>query len=114
MEILNESPVKLTDAAIVAIKKLISENTDAEKNNLRIGVKGGGCSGMTYLMEFDTIADDDTMYEIDGVSIIMKNAHSLYLSGITIEYDNGLNNRGFTFNNPNASSTCGCGTSFAV
>jgi iron-sulfur cluster assembly accessory protein len=60
------------------------------------------------------MADDDTMYEISSVPIIMKNAHSLYLSGITIEYDNGLNNRGFTFNNPNASSTCGCGTSFAV
>jgi iron-sulfur cluster assembly accessory protein len=114
MEILAESPVKLTPSAIVAIKKLIAENTDQDKTNLRIGVKGGGCSGMTYIMEFDNLETDDTQFEIEDVPIIMKNAHGLYLAGITIEYDNGLNNRGFTFNNPNASSTCGCGTSFAV
>ena len=107
-----ESIVKFTDSAIDEIKRL--HQKESENKYLRIGVKGGGCSGMTYVLGFEPIEDDDVVYEINGIDVIMKNAHSIYLLGITIDYQQGLNNRGFTFNNPNASSTCGCGTSFAV
>lgn len=81
---------------------------------LRIGVKGGGCSGLSYILGFDRTETDDEQFEIEGIPVIMKKAHSIYLLGMTIDYENGLNARGFTFTNPNASNTCGCGSSFAV
>lgn len=81
---------------------------------LRIGVKGGGCSGMSYILGFDKKEDNDKSFEIEGIPCVMNKAHELYLAGIEIDWEDGLNNRGFTFSNPNASSTCGCGTSFAV
>lgn len=82
--------------------------------SLRIGVKGGGCSGLSYVLGFDEKGENDAIYEVDGISFIMDRSHELYLAGMQIDYENGLNNRGFAFNNPNASSTCGCGTSFGV
>jgi iron-sulfur cluster assembly protein len=108
------SPVQFTDSAIKEIHALIDKEENLEANFLRVGVKGGGCSGMTYVLGLEAKEDDDVLYMIDGIQVVMKNAHAIYLIGITIDYQNGLNNRGFTFNNPNASSTCGCGTSFAV
>ena len=86
---------------------------DSDKT-LRVGVKGGGCSGMTYLLEFDKTSDKDKKFEIGGVPMIMDKSHELYLAGMEIDWQGGLNSRGFTFKNPNASNTCGCGTSFAV
>ncbi len=112
--IVSASPVSLTNGAVIEIKRLIAANVDAEKTNLRIGVKGGGCSGLTYVLELDAKQPDDEDIEIDGVPLIMKPAHALYLKGIEIDFSTGLDNRGFTFKNPNASSTCGCGTSFSV
>jgi iron-sulfur cluster assembly protein len=108
------SPVSFTESALIEIKRLLQNEKNVDNQFLKVGVKGGGCSGMTYLLELGAKESDDVLYEIDNVPVIMKNAHSIYLIGITIDYQNGLNNRGFTFNNPNASSTCGCGTSFAV
>jgi Iron-sulfur cluster assembly accessory protein len=81
---------------------------------LRIGVKGGGCSGMSYVLGFDTKTESDKEFEIEGIPCVMNKAHELYLMGMEIDWSEGLDNRGFTFNNPNASSTCGCGSSFAV
>ncbi len=81
---------------------------------LRIGVKGGGCSGMTYVLGFDTKTEKDDSFEIDGIYIIMEKSHGIYLVGMEVDWQGGLNSRGFTFKNPNASTTCGCGTSFAV
>jgi len=81
---------------------------------LRVGVKGGGCSGLSYVMAFDQKKDADIQYDADGVVFIMDPAHGLYLQGMEIHWEGGLNARGFTFTNPNASSTCGCGSSFAV
>lgn len=83
-------------------------------NVLRIGVKGGGCSGLSYVLGFDKTSDKDNEYETDGVRLVIEKAHELYLAGMEVDWQNGLNNRGFSFSNPNASSTCGCGTSFAV
>jgi iron-sulfur cluster assembly protein len=79
-----------------------------------VGVKGGGCSGMTYLLNFDNRADNDEVFDIEGIACVMNPAHEMYLFGMEVEWEGGLNSRGFTFKNPNASKTCGCGTSFAV
>ena len=81
---------------------------------LRVGVKGGGCSGMTYILGFDHPGENDLEFEIEGISRVMSKAHEMYLYAMEVDWEDGLNNRGFTFKNPNASSTCGCGTSFGV
>ena len=81
---------------------------------LRIGVKGGGCSGMSYLLGFDAMEEDDELHDIEGIAVLVKKPHGIYLFAMQVDYQNGLNARGFVFNNPNASSTCGCGSSFAV
>lgn len=108
------SPVALTSGAISEIKKLMREEGFDASQSLRIGVKGGGCSGMTYILGFDHPRDNDRNFEIEGIPCIMNQAHELYLHGMEIDWQDGLNNRGFVFKNPNASATCGCGTSFAV
>jgi iron-sulfur cluster assembly accessory protein len=112
METMNETPVSFTENAVLEIKKLYAQQ--AEGKYLRVGAKGGGCSGLSYVLEFDEKKENDELFEIDGVPCIMDKSHGLYLLGMEINWDNGLNNRGFTFTNPNASKTCGCGTSFAV
>lgn len=114
METMIASPVKLTASAITEVKRLMAEPGFDQGQYLRIGVKGGGCSGLSYVLGFDQKEEDDEIYDIEGVPVIMKNAHGIYLLGIQVDYENGLNARGFVFNNPNASSTCGCGSSFAV
>ncbi len=81
---------------------------------LRVGVKGGGCSGMSYILGFDKQRDQDAAYEIDGIPVYMDKRHGLYLMGVTVDYHDGLNARGFTFENPNATATCGCGSSFSA
>ncbi len=82
--------------------------------SLRLGVKGGGCSGMTYVLEFGKPEATDEQFEIDGVPVIMSPAHGMYLYGMEVDFESGLNARGFVFHNPNATKTCGCGTSFSV
>lgn len=114
METITQSPVTFTQGAIAEIKRLMNEPGFDTTQHLRIGVKGGGCSGMTYVLGFDTRKEKDTTYDFDGLSFIMDKAHELYLAGMQIDWQGGLNSRGFTFKNPNASATCGCGTSFAV
>jgi iron-sulfur cluster assembly protein len=114
METAISTPVKLTSSAISEVKRLMAEPGFDATQLLRVGVKGGGCSGMTYILGFDAREPDDEVYDIDGVPVIMKTAHGIYLMGMEVDFQSGLNARGFVFNNPNASSTCGCGTSFAV
>lgn len=106
-------PVRLTSGAIDELKRL-SQSVDAGKPYLRIGVKGGGCSGMSYVLEYDSKQVGDQEFDIEGIPVVLNQAHELYLFGVEIDFEGGLNSRGFTFKNPNASSTCGCGTSFAV
>jgi iron-sulfur cluster assembly protein len=108
------APVQLTATAVEEIKRLMNEPNFDATQRLRVGVKGGGCSGLSYVLGFDAVQEGDVAFEIEGIPCIMNKAHELYLFGISINWENGLNNRGFTFNNPNASSTCGCGSSFAV
>ena len=108
------TPVTLTSGGIAQVKKLMSEEGFDSTQSLRVGVKGGGCSGMTYILGFDHKQENDVAFEIDSIPCIMNKAHEIYLFGMQVDWQDGLNNRGFVFKNPNASATCGCGTSFAV
>ena len=114
METAVSSPVKLSANAVAELKRLMGETNHDASQYLRIGVKGGGCSGLSYVLGFDKQEADDEMYEIEGIPVVMKNAHGIYLFGMEVDYSDGLNARGFVFKNPNASSSCGCGSSFAV
>ncbi|MEY2586813.1 MAG: hypothetical protein RLY11_662 [Bacteroidota bacterium] len=113
MEAATTLPVKFTASAKAELIKLFGENHDPSKM-LRIGVKGGGCSGLSYVLEMDEKSERDEVYEIEGIPCMIDPAHQLYLFGMEIDWKTGLDARGFVFLNPNASSTCGCGTSFAV
>lgn len=113
-ETVTTSPITLTSGAVIQLRRLRQEQGVPEHYALRVGVKGGGCSGFSYLLGFDEQKDRDTVYEFDGIRILMDKAHALYLLGMEIDWLDGLNNRGFIFNNPNAKETCGCGTSFSA
>jgi len=114
MEATISTPVILTQSAIEEVQRLMSEKSFDSQNLLRVGVKGGGCSGMTYVLGFDIPTEKDEHFEIAGIPCIMEKSHGIYLMGMEVDWQGGLNSRGFTFKNPNASTTCGCGTSFAV
>ena len=114
METVAIAPITLTGRAVKEIKRLMAEEGFDNSKYLRIGVKGGGCSGMSYILGFDDKQAADEAYQTDGLSYIMNPGHGIYLLGMEVDWQDGLNARGFTFTNPNASKTCGCGTSFAV
>ena len=114
METILKTPVSFTKGAITEIKRLMNEDSFDSANILRVGVKGGGCSGMTYVLGFDKPTEKDDHFEIEDIPCIMEKSHGIYLMGMEVDWQGGLNSRGFTFKNPNASTTCGCGTSFAV
>ena len=114
MEITMAVPVTFTTGALAEIRRLMSEPGFDTSKYLRVGVKGGGCSGLSYILGFDDKQENDEVFEYDALTFIMNKSHGIYLMGMQIDWANGLNARGFTFNNPNASKTCGCGTSFAV
>jgi iron-sulfur cluster assembly protein len=114
METTLESPLYFTPQAVREIEQLMQADDFDKTSFLRIGVKGGGCSGLTYILGFDQKHENDETYRSQGLSFIMNPSHGIYLTGMEINWENGLNARGFTFKNPNASKTCGCGTSFAV
>lgn len=108
------APVSFTETAVKELLKLKSQQEIADNFGLRVGVEGGGCSGMSYVLGFDQIKDGDQEFTIDGIKVLMNKAHQMYLLGMQIDWQDGLNSRGFTFSNPNAASSCGCGTSFSV
>ena len=110
MESVTSSPVSLTPGAVAEVRRLMAEPLFDKNQSLRLGVKGGGCSGMSYILP----TDSDERFEIEGISCIMDKTHGIYLMGMVVDWQNGLNARGFSFINPNASKTCGCGSSFAV
>lgn len=107
-------PISLTDGAVKQLHKIKEEQQVPAHYGLRVGVKGGGCSGFSYVLGFDEPKEKDETYEINGMKVLMEKSHGIYLLGIEIDWEEGLNNRGFTFNNPNAKETCGCGTSFSA
>jgi iron-sulfur cluster assembly protein len=109
-----DAPIQISPNAAKEIRKIIQKKNIPEGYGLRVGVKGGGCSGMSYVLGFDKEREKDRVFEIDGITVYMDKRHGLYLMGTTINYHDGLNARGFTFENPNATETCGCGASFAA
>ena len=112
--ITENAPVSLTPNAVKEIRRLMTEDGFDSRQLLRIGVKGGGCSGMSYILGFDEKKEDDVEYQADGFSFVMNPSHAIYLMGMEVDWQDGLNARGFTFSNPNATKSCGCGSSFAV
>jgi iron-sulfur cluster assembly protein len=107
-------PLTLTSGAVKQLKQIMETENLNSDHGLRVGVKGGGCAGFSYILGFDTEKEGDDIFKINGVKVFMNRAHAIYLLGMEIDFQDGLNNRGFTFNNPNAESTCGCGTSFSA
>ncbi|MBK9211770.1 MAG: iron-sulfur cluster assembly accessory protein [Saprospiraceae bacterium] len=107
-----QTPIVLTAGALEQLHIIKKDQNIPDDFGLRVGVKGGGCSGFSYILGFDKPQENDQFYEIDGLKVMMQKSHSIYLLGMEIDFINGLENRGFIFNNPNAKSTCGCGTSF--
>jgi iron-sulfur cluster assembly protein len=107
--------ITVTDKAKEKLDALRIEGNHPGDSFVRVGVAGGGCSGLTYVLDFDhDLKADDKVYEDKGVKIVCDKKSFLYLVGTQLEFSDGLNGKGFVFNNPNASRTCGCGESFAV
>jgi iron-sulfur cluster assembly protein len=114
MENVISTPVSFTASAVEELRRLMNEDGFDASQVLRVGVKGGGCSGLSYVLAFDQPKDGDEHFTIEGIPCVMEPAHGLYLMGMEINWSTGLEARGFVFTNPNASKTCGCGSSFAV
>lgn len=107
--------ISLTEKAAVQVLKVKAENNIPESHGLRLGVKGGGCSGLTYVLGFDEKAkENDKVLTIHGVTVFVDPKSLFYLSGTVLDFSDGLNGKGFVFNNPQATKTCGCGNSFGV
>lgn len=110
-----EIMITVTETAKSKALSLIQAENKGADAFIRVGVDGGGCSGLTYLLEFDTvIKPEDQVFEDKGIKIVCDKKSFLYLIGTELDYTDGLNGKGFHFKNPNASRTCGCGESFAV
>lgn len=104
--------ITVTESAVRQIKALIVDQNQPD-SHLRIGVQGGGCSGLEYFLALDDqILEDDQVYETFGIKVLVDSESLPHLDGSTLDFSNDLNNSGFTFHNPNASRTCGCGKSF--
>lgn len=108
--------VSMTERAAGEVKRILSEQSLPEETMLRVGVAGGGCSGFQYSLTFDSKRDEaiDEMYDYHGVKVVIDKKSSLYLDGTSVDFYEGLEKRGFVFNNPNATKSCGCGSSFSV
>ncbi|MCH7401053.1 HesB/IscA family protein [Belliella kenyensis] len=107
--------IVVSEKAKERILELKKEEGRSENENIRVSVKGGGCSGLMYDLGFDaTLVDTDHVFEDKGIKILVDRKSLLYLAGTTLEFSDGLNGKGFQFVNPNASRTCGCGESFSI
>ncbi len=106
--------ISVTDKAVLKIKDILQEEGQTE-GFIRVGIKGGGCSGFTYMLDIDSEKkESDQLFDFGGVNILIDSKSIVYLAGTELDYTDGLNGAGFVFNNPNATKTCGCGSSFAV
>ena len=109
-----EKLINVTDKAVNQVKTIFENEGKGDEYGLRLGVIGGGCSGLSYKIDFDTKKEKDNVLEFDGVKVFIDLKSSIYLKGITLDFKDGLNGKGFVFINPNATNTCGCGESFSV
>jgi iron-sulfur cluster assembly protein len=107
--------IKVSDSAKQQVAHLIAVENYPEGSFVRVGVEGGGCSGLMYQLKFDNeMKEGDQIFEDNGVKVVVDKKSFLYLIGTELEYTGGLNGKGFVFKNPNASRTCGCGESFSI
>ncbi len=108
--------IQVSDTASQKIVGMMQEDGfDASRDYVRVGVKSGGCSGLSYELKFDKqIGENDKIFEVNNIKIAVEKKSFLYLAGTILEFSGGLNGKGFVFNNPNASRTCGCGESFSM
>jgi iron-sulfur cluster assembly accessory protein len=106
--------VILTPRAVAAVRKMHQKEGLGTEQGLRIAVVGGGCSGFQYSLNFDLRKDGDLVTELDGISVFVDEISLPYIAGVTLDYVEGLHNAGFRFDNPHATRTCGCGSSFSV
>ena len=106
--------IKISDSARNRLLTLL-KNEEESKTYVRVGVESGGCSGLSYKLDFDNNKkDEDELIENNGIALLINKKSFLYLVGTVLEFSDGLNGKGFVFNNPNASRTCGCGESFSL
>ncbi len=114
-EVNQATEITVTEKAINSIKRIMQENNVPEHYGLRVGVKGGGCSGLSYSLGFDeAMKEGDTVIDTESIKLFVDGKSLFYLSGTELDFSDGLNGKGFVFNNPNATKTCGCGESFGV
>ena len=107
--------ISMTERAVKEIRRIIADQNLPAQTALRVGVRGGGCSGFSYTLGFDDqVGEVDQLNEIEGVRVVCDPKSFLYLSGTQIDFEDNLMGRGFKFGNPNAAKSCGCGESFAV
>jgi iron-sulfur cluster assembly protein len=109
--------IKLSDSAAKEIKSIITEQElPADKTRLRVGVKGGGCSGFSYVLDLveEEAGESDEEFETNGVKVLIDSRSALYLAGVEVDFKDEVMGRGFVFKNPNATSSCGCGHSFSA
>ena len=109
--------IKVSNTARIKLSQLMAEDGySVDKDYVRVGVKSGGCSGLSYELKFDNTSEgeEDKVFEDNDVKIVVDKKSFLYLIGTTLEFSGGLNGKGFVFNNPNANRTCGCGESFSL
>jgi iron-sulfur cluster assembly protein len=109
----NPHLVNLTEAAKTQVLALLSTEGN-ETLGLRLGIKGGGCSGLSYVLDFTEKREGDTVMEFEGFQVYLDRKSTIYLSGITLDHQSGLEGKGFVFQNPAATNTCGCGESFSL
>jgi len=111
-----KAPVVITDRAAAEVKRIVAEQDSGEKLYLRVRVVGGGCSGFQHKLDLDPAVNEklDTTFHLNGVDLVVDKRSALYLDGVTVDFHDDLNKRGFSVSNPNAKTTCGCGSSFSM
>ena len=114
LETIMEQLISITDKAITEIQNIAKNDNPDGSKGLRLAVTGGGCSGLSYKIEFGDAKDKDNVLDFSGVKVLIDPKSLIYLKGIVLDFKDGLNGKGFVFENPNAKNTCGCGESFSI
>ena len=106
--------INMTDTAQKEVVRLLSKEDSVKRLGLRLGIKGGGCSGLSYILEFSSREEEDTVLTYPQFEVYLDRKSTIYLGGITLDHQSGLDGKGFIFQNPHATNTCGCGESFSL
>lgn len=113
MEVTNKV-IDITDKALDQINQIYKTEGKGPEFGLRLGVVGGGCSGLSYKIAFDAVKEKDNILQFGEIKVLVDIKSAIYLKGVVLDFQDGLNGKGFVFTNPNATNTCGCGESFSV